>query len=50
MAEDKGGIYALLVVIIILILGAFAYFGGFFGGRGDGDSKKIEVDIGKDSK
>jgi len=40
----SGGMYALLVVIIILILGAVLYFGGVIGNRGDGD-KDINVKV-----
>ena len=40
----SGGIYALLVVIVILIIGAVLYFGGIFGNRGSG-GKDINVKI-----
>jgi hypothetical protein len=45
---SNAGIYAFLVLIVVLILGAVAYLGGFVGSRGDGgsDTKKIEIDVG----
>ena len=52
VVQDKsGGIMALLVLIVILMIGAILWFGGFFGGRGHsgdsgGNTHKIEVDVG----
>lgn len=40
----KGGIYALLVVIIILLIAGFLYFTGVLGGRDDADLE-IDVDV-----
>lgn len=47
MAErsgGNGGIYAMLVVVVILILGVALYFSGALGTRGDGDAD-IDVQI-----
>jgi hypothetical protein len=46
--SSNGGVYAFLVLIVVLILGAIAYFGGFLGHRGGdgGGTKRIEIDVG----
>lgn len=36
------GIYAILVIIIVLIIAGFLYFSGAFGGGNDAD---LEIDI-----
>lgn len=43
-SESHGGIYALLIVVVILILGVALYFSGMLGNRGN-DSADIDVDI-----
>jgi hypothetical protein len=40
----KGGIYALLVIIIVLLIAGFLYFTGTFGGSDDADLE-IDVDV-----
>jgi len=49
MAEGErtggsGGIYAMLIVVVILILAVALYFSGMFGNRGAEDTN-IDVDI-----
>jgi hypothetical protein len=41
----QGGIYAILVIIVILIVGAILYFAGVFGARGGDDTRDIDVRI-----
>ena len=40
----KGGLYALLVVIIVLLIAGFLYFSGGLGGSDDADLE-IDVDV-----
>ena len=49
MAEGErgggnGGIYAMLIIVVILILGVALYFSGIMGNGGDEDMN-IDVDI-----
>lgn len=41
---SNGGIYAMLIIVVILILGVALYFSGMFGNRG-GDDTNIDVNI-----
>ncbi|MGH7446864.1 MAG: hypothetical protein ACREK1_12125 [Longimicrobiales bacterium] len=41
---NHGGIYAMLIVVVILILGVALYFSGMFGNRGR-DDMDVDVDI-----
>jgi hypothetical protein len=42
--EGQGGIYAILVIIVVLIVGAVLYFAGVFGGRRTEDSIDIRIE------
>lgn len=42
--EGQGGIYAILVIIVVLIVGAVLYFAGVFGGRGTDGSVDIRIE------
>lgn len=49
MAEGErtggsGGIYAMLIVVVMLILAVALYFSGMFGNRG-GEDTNVDVDI-----
>jgi hypothetical protein len=39
------GIYAILVIIIVLIIAGFLYFSGTFGGRDNDADLEIDVDV-----
>jgi len=41
----NGGIYAILIIIVILILAAVLYMTGAFGGTGEGGEMTIESDV-----
>jgi hypothetical protein len=42
--DGQGGIYAVLIIIVILIVGAILYFAGVFGGRGAADGDR-DIDV-----
>ncbi|HEX6134221.1 MAG TPA: hypothetical protein VFZ24_09660 [Longimicrobiales bacterium] len=44
-SEGHGGIYALLIVVVILILGVALYFSGMLGNRGGDEGLDVDVDI-----
>jgi hypothetical protein len=41
---SNGGIYAMLIIVVILILGVALYFSGIVGNRG-GEDTNIDVEI-----
>lgn len=41
----NGGIYAMLIIVVILILGVALYFSGALGTRGGADGTDIDVNI-----
>ena len=42
--RGQGGIYAILVITIVLLIAGFLYFSGTLGGRDDADLE-IDVDV-----
>ncbi|HUF89895.1 MAG TPA: hypothetical protein VMR66_07930 [Gemmatimonadota bacterium] len=43
--DGKGGIYAILVIIVVLIVGAVLYFSGVMGPRESGDDFRADIEI-----
>ena len=43
--RGQGGIYAILVIIIVLLIAGFLYFSGTLGGRDDDADLEIDVDV-----
>lgn len=43
-SSNQGGIYAMLIVVVVLILAVALYFSGMLGNRG-GDGADVDVNV-----
>jgi hypothetical protein len=44
-SEGNGGLYAMLIVVVILILGVALYFSGALGNRAGDEGADIDVNV-----